>query len=167
MEENDIEKPLISQPLPPSSEHVTITRDRLSRIKDLNRKLESLRQEDSKNRVIEIRKNINDNKKHISEKKEKLGSESEIIEKLKIKKDSNKCLEEINKQTENIDKLKANIDKYDQTKAFLSILIEKAVNSYYPSLKAEGNIHTKLIQSVEEDQNFEYGTHLLSQISQA
>ena len=153
---------MISRPLPETSKRVTITKDRLSKIHALNEKLKSLNENETE--ITSYKRRINENNTEILNKKEKIPSD-ELLEEMNRKYQTQTRLKQESKILKSqINDSKMQIAKYDQTKAFLSILIEKALNVYYPNLAAEGNIREKIVQSVEQDESFEYGNKLLNEI---
>lgn len=162
MEDQFVERHMISRPLPETSNRVTINQDRLSKIHALNEKLKSLNENESE--INSYKHRINKNKTEIFHKKEEIPSDDlieEMKQKYQIQLDLKQEIENLRRQ---INDSKMQIAKYDQTKAFLSLLIEKALNLYYPNLAAGGNIHEKIVQSVEQDNSFEYGNKLLDEI---
>ncbi|KAK8842334.1 hypothetical protein M9Y10_025912 [Tritrichomonas musculus] len=162
-----IKNQLISKPLVKNSARVTVSANRLAKIKDLNQKLESLSTDPNIEELNVINKRISDNKQHISEIKSLLPSDKQVKQLKELLQENQAKKEKLDKVTTEIDKLSEECDKYDQAKAFLSILIEKTITSIYPTFKKDDNIHEKLIHSVEEDSNFQYGSDLLNLIKNA
>lgn len=162
-----IKNQLISKSLVKNSARVTVSANRLAKIKDLNQKLESLSTDPNIEELNVINKRIFDNKQHISEIKSLLPSDKQVQQLQELLQEKQAKKEKLDKVITEIDKLSEECDKYDQAKAFLSILIEKTITSIYPTFKKDDNIHEKLIHSVEEDSNFQYGSDLLNRIKNA
>lgn len=163
-EKDQTEKKLISQPLTTGTVHVKLSEDRLSRIRNINSNLDSIKKKNFA-KMKDVRNRISQNKAYIEDTKQKIPPDTELKELKKEKQIQDKYLNEINKLTKKINTSIESTARYNQTNAFLSILIEKALNSYYPSVKRGENIHENLIQSVEEDENFNYGKEIIDQIS--